>query len=220
MQMQNGEIKLKEYPDEFRCKGLHAEFVFSTIGLLYDKPYYGVTDDEIRDALSKGQLCSKLWLAEAYRCCVAGNKTVDALIVGGWIGTLSYILLQQNDNLLITSLDINPFCARSAAQINHGFSKSFAAITHDMYEYDRYEDFQVVINTSCEHIPDVRAWLDKLAKGTIVILQSNDYFVDEDHINCVSSIEEFKDKTLLSEVLYADSRNFGVYTRFMIIGKI
>ena len=43
----------------------------------------------------------------------------------------------------------------------------------------------LVVNTSCEHIADLRGWLDLLPKGTSVLLQSNDYFSEPTHINCV-----------------------------------
>ena len=40
-----------------------------------------------------------------------------------------------------------------------------------------------VINTSCEHIENFNEWYDKIPKGKIVILQTNNYF-DFEHVNC------------------------------------
>ena len=34
----------------------------------------------------------------------------------------------------------------------------------------------LIINTSCEHIADLRGWLALLPRGARVMLQSNDYF--------------------------------------------
>ena len=50
----------------------------------------------------------------------------------------------------------------------------------------------LIVNTSCEHIADLRGWLDLLPKGTNVLLQSNDYFSEPTHINCVESVEAFE----------------------------
>ena len=58
----------------------------------------------------------------------------------------------------------------------------------------------LVVNTSCEHIADVRGWLDMLPKGTRVLLQSNDYFAEPTHINCVASLDEFRAQAQLADV--------------------
>ena len=55
--------------------------------------------------------------------------------------------------------------------------------------YDDPTSPDLVINTSCEHLPDVRGWLDRLPAGMPVVLQSNDYFAEPEHTNCVASLE-------------------------------
>ena len=52
----------------------------------------------------------------------------------------------------------------------------------------------LVINTSCEHIADLPAWLSLLPRGTQVLLQSNDYFSEPTHINCVPTLEAFSEQ--------------------------
>lgn len=48
-----------------------------------------------------------------------------------------------------------------------------SSVTDDMYTYKYTED--IVINTSCEHIPDVDKWLSLVPAGTMVVLQSNNF---------------------------------------------
>lgn len=199
---------------------LDSRFIYDTIGLLYSPDLFHVRPDEIRDALSKGQLTSKIWLAK--KISIYCDKK-DILIVGGWIGTLTNIINQANYVHRITSSDINPVCERAALHINRD-AHNFTAITADMYlmDYTKYEK-RLIINTSCEHIPNVRAWLDKLPANTLVCLQSNNMFGVADHINCCNNIEEFKDKAMLKEILYEGQIITNEYVspphqRFMLIG--
>ena len=49
-------------------------------------------------------------------------------------------------------------------------------------------------------------------------VQSNNYFGEPDHLNCVSSLEEFKRQAPLSHVGYQGELELPNYTRFMLIG--
>ena len=81
-------------------------------------------------------------------------------------------------------------------------------------------DATCVINTSCEHIVDFDKWLDGIPDGMLVIMQNND-FDDEDHEHAegtVNSLEEFKEKLNLSEILYEGELALEEYNRYMLIG--
>ena len=51
-----------------------------------------------------------------------------------------------------------------------------------------------------------------------MILQSNDFFDVEEHINCVSSLTEFNEQTPMTTVLYQGELPLEKYTRYMRIG--
>jgi len=51
-----------------------------------------------------------------------------------------------------------------------------------------------------------------------LVVQSNNNYEHEEHINCVSSLEEFAEQTPMSIVLYAGELKLKNYTRFMRIG--
>lgn len=177
--------------------------------------------DEFRDMFSEGQLRSKLWLSEELAKHIDLTQKSIA-IAGSWFASLAFILLEdpKYKDLKITCIDIDKRCQDFLEYLpNEVERKSISGITKDMYEYSYIED--VVINTSCEHIPNLSAWLNKVPPGSLVVLQSNNFSAIKDHVNCVNSLDEFKAQAAdhISELCYAGEINLGVYTRYMIIFK-
>ncbi len=171
--------------------------------------------DEFRDMFSTGQLKSKEWATGVLAASLSGDENI--LIAGSWFGTLGMMLNRRLPNTKIKLLDIDPRCKKFIDHIAH-WNNNISTITADMYSYDYTED--VVINTSCEHIADLRAWLDLLPKGTKVLLQSNNNDKVDGHINCCKSTDEFVEKAGLSEVSYHGEYIMPMYTRYMILGKV
>ena len=75
-----------------------------------------------------------------------------------------------------------------------------------------------IINTSCEHIANFIEWYNKIPNGTLVVLQSNNYFEIKEHVNCVNNINEFIKIAPMSTLLYNGELELEKYTRFMLIG--
>ena len=75
-----------------------------------------------------------------------------------------------------------------------------------------------IINTSCEHIEKFTEWFNAILKDKLVVLQSNNYFEIDDHVNCVKDITEFKQQAPLSNIIYEGELELEKYTRFMLIG--
>jgi hypothetical protein len=78
----------------------------------------------------------------------------------------------------------------------------------------------LVINTSCEHLADVRGWLDMVPRGTFVALQSNDYVREPEHVSSVPNISAFKAQTRLARSVFEGQLPLKNYTRFMLIGAV
>ena len=79
--------------------------------------------------------------------------------------------------------------------------------------------FDLIINTSCEHMPyDMKdiIW----DKKSIYAFQSNNYMDVDGHVNIKQSMEEFKNSTGLNKIIFEGSLDFDKYTRFTIIGQI
>jgi len=173
------------------------------------------------DAFWSGQLKSKEWLIEALSMQFSvKDDPVSIEIHGGWVGVLASMLFQSSMPIKrITSLDIDPTCEPIATMMNKGeeIQGRFQAITGDMCNLISFVD--VVINTSCEHITQEQyeTWLGKRNDNQLLVLQSNNYIIDE-HIRPATSLEEFKEQSHIN-VLWAGELVLPLYTRWMIIGN-
>jgi hypothetical protein len=170
------------------------------------------------DAFWKGQLNSKLWLIENLKPFI--NKPVTVDIHGGWVGVLSSMLFQSGIPLkYVRSIDIDSTCEAIASMMNKGeeIQGRFCAVTADMCSVDSLAN--IVINTSCEHITQEQYnhWLDRVSLDSLLLLQSNDYQIEE-HIRTANSLEEFKQQSNV-QVLWSGELKLPLYTRWMIIGK-
>ena len=92
----------------------------------------------------------------------------------------------------------------------------------DMFAMKK-EEFQgceenIIINTSCEHIHNFSEWFSSLPSGFLVVLQSNNQFYSNQHVNCVVDLEEFIDQTPFQVDLFSGSLDLLDYTRFMRVG--
>ncbi len=178
---------------------------------LYDPVCSGyVSKDEMRDALSSGQLMSKKWLLNELTNCFPRK----ILVVGGWIGLLARAINESYPLYHADSLDLSAASTHVANQVLAGTGQ---AILADMYDYD-YTGYDCVINTSSEHIPDIASWLDLIDAGTTIVVQSNNARHVPDHVNCVDSVTELERSLNLSEILFAGELVFPMYTRYMVIG--
>lgn len=168
----------------------------------------------------KGQINSKIWLIEQLKD-FAPDTPSKIVIHGGWNGVLSSLLFNSDIQISnIVSVDIDPQCEEIASTINkrQEMEGRFKAVTADMTDYEY--DADIVINTSCEHITrgSYRRWLNLVPFNSLVVIQSNNYNDLEEHINCMSSLEEFEKSSKLN-ILKSETLKLPNYDRYMIIGS-
>lgn len=176
---------------------------------------------EIANAFNHKQVACKVWARDRL-VETLGGRFGHIAILGGWYGVLAAMLLEDPrfEIGLVESFDIDPSVAAVARTLNGASDGRFRATTGDMYNLDYAAlGADLIINTSCEHISDLRGWLDLLPPGTKVLLQSNDYFSEPTHINCVESVEAFERLAMLARVDFSGSLPMKKYTRFMLIGS-
>lgn len=179
-------------------------------------------DADLGTAFNHKQVGSKIWARDRLFESLGGEFN-HIVVLGGWYGVLSGMFFDDNrfEIGLIESVDIDPEVAKVAETLNVKAGERFRAITQDMYALDyKTSGADLVINTSCEHIADLPAWLSLLPHGTQVLLQSNDYFSEPTHINCVPTLEAFLEQTALGHFAFAGSLAMKNYTRFMVIGTV
>ncbi len=175
---------------------------------------------DIATAFNHKQVACKMWARDRLFDTL-GNHYERIWIAGGWYGVLAAMLLEDArfDIAEIASIDIDPAVAEVARTLVR--NTRFSAVTADMYKLDFATAApDLVINTSCEHIADLRQWLGLLPPMTPVLLQSNDYFSEPTHINCMESLDRFIAEAGLAQVLYAGELPQKNYTRFMLIGRV
>ena len=74
---------------------------------------------------------------------------------------------------------------------------------------------QVANNFSKENF---NKWYWSIPDGCLIILQSNNYKVIEEHVNCVSSLNEFKTHVMFDELVFEGELKLEKYIRYMLIG--
>jgi hypothetical protein len=79
-------------------------------------------------------------------------------------------------------------------------------------------DADVIINTSCEHITQDQydLWLSGVPQNSLLVLQSNNYIIDE-HVRPASSLDDFVKQSDIN-VKWKGQLELPNYTRYMLIG--
>lgn len=177
------------------------------------------SDDRYRtlESFWKGQIKSKIWLIEHLSTFINSEVTIE--IHGGWNGVLSSLLFQSGLPVKkIINIDIDYMCNSIACKMNQiEFQNGkFQHYSCDMLDFESSAD--VVINTSCEHLlqKDYDKWLSGISNNSLLVLQSNNYNIEE-HVRLAETMEEFKNQ---SNILCYRSMelNLPLYTRYMLIG--
>ena len=182
---------------------------------------------DIINSVNENQFASKEWLVKNLITFIDQEKLSSVCVLGGWYGLLAVMMSQEvSKDVRIDTVDCDPE------------SKKFGQAILDLSQYDninfRIEDaeswfherpklYDVIINTSCEHMePDEIRMMVKLKReDAIVCFQGNNYHRIQSHINTHNSLEEFVESLDLKQVLFKDSMPApgGEYDRYMVIGK-
>lgn len=199
----------------------------------------------LRDAYSQGQILSKNWLMKELKKIIEDPRdtTIDlgtVFLCAGWYGTLAVMLYESEIPITkIRSFDLDDEAWAIAETINRPYVMNewqFKAQTEDVHNInyndghnyltyrrdgevrDLYDVPNTIINTSCEHIDNFTEWYDSLPRSRLLILQTNDYEGIDDHVNCISSIDEFKEMCPMRDIKYEGVLNLDKYNRYMLIG--
>jgi len=211
------------------------------------KSFFVNNIDIDKDCFSRGQLQSKLWLVEELKKHDIDLGTVF-LCAGWYATLATMLFESGIKIDKIRSFDIDANCANIAETFNKKWfidDWRFKASTIDIMDFEWSEkpapsdstigNFyymteakgkqvqmkdcpDTIINTSCEHIHNFKEWYANIPEGKLVVLQSNDYFDVEEHVNCVNNVYEFKKMAPMTTLLYMGMRELPKYTRFMLIG--
>ena len=187
---------------------------------------------------SNGQLKSKTWLIQVLK-----EKNIldlgNVFVCAGWYGLLPYFLLNDTSFSIkqIFNFEIDSLSVQISEDLNRNFVKNdwkFKAVFKDIltlnYQSASFSTLKAngeaqdlivspntIINTACEHIQNFNKWYDLLPANKKIILQSNNFFESQDHVNCLNDLKDFKKQAPL-ELIYEGELVLEKYKRFMLIG--
>lgn len=189
-------------------------------------------------ALNDNQITCKRWLIDQLYLALGGSFG-SIFILGGWYGVLAALLLNDRRFTIrqVMSIDLDPDCEVIANSLNRSrrACDQFLAVTANAsaLPYPVHGDTtsqqiagklhtavpNLVINTSCEHMSPSERWYDQIPADMLLALQTNDYYSCDEHVNCVESLEAFKDQVPMQRTLFAGTLERRRYSRFMLIGQ-
>lgn len=208
------------------------------------KKFYREINLDLSDAFSRGQVQSKIWLVNELSKIKTDFNNI--IILAGWYGQLiKYFSKINYQQIRIVDID-KQACLASDDIFNLNLLENYKvkAVNQDInnlvlnkngYEL-LIENFKnteakifsqkflpdLIINTSAEHTTD--SWYNSIRfkeinSNPIVVIQSNNLFDIEDHVNCVHSVDHMKKKFPMKEILYEGEIQLQGYKRFMLIGR-
>lgn len=188
------------------------------INSLY-QPGISLSADKLRDALSEGQLSSKLHLLNCLeKVKNSFHEIENTHYLACWHGLIAKWI--NEDNLIKVSkgnylVDIDKEAVKLARQIN--FSVDYVGVVEDILFYKNYSSRDAIVNTSCEHFS--YEWLENIPQGCLMILQSSNLEHCE-HVNKETSLNDFAKNVNLRFIIHGDEILLSNgSTRFTLIGE-
>ena len=176
-------------------------------------------NSDLLDSFSPNQFKSKERIIKHIRDQLILRTDSEIVILGGWYGSILIPAFKEVKRITLIDKDEKVISIAKNRLFNHYKNVDF--ITSDVFHNDRkgrIQNADLIINPSCEHMPSMKKL--ELDSNAHFAFTSNNMYDIEGHINCVSSIEEFKwqlpdNAKILKEDRIVDDRG----TRFILIGK-
>jgi hypothetical protein len=209
-------LSLQYYPSE-------KKYIDKLVQVIIENP-----DLNWKDALSRNQIKSKLWLIDKMNELKVLPKRrpgllvdpTNVLLVGGWVGILPFLADMKGKFLdTVTNIDIDETVHSASMMLNSDTVSTFRTNGKDVRELNiaKYSK-PIVIDTIVEHFEDHGEWVKTLPATATVVLQGNDMFDVPEHVNCHKTLEEFIESCGLNNIIWAGELNLYKCTRYMAIG--
>lgn len=218
-------------------KNIDFELLYNVLTVAKDYPELA---DDLLDSFSNNQFASKGALLKAIDHLKILDSASTVVIWGSWYGSVLIPMLASKVKKVI-SIDLDDRPLQIAKNQLFKKFKNVDYICDDVFYTHRnqYLETNLIINTSCEHMLPMKDWpwfsvgaiegdrkhgegykTPKLSSNCYFAFQSNNMFGIEGHINCVNSLEEFKNQMpARAKILYEEEVEDTRGTRYMLIGK-
>ena len=202
---------------------------------IYKDSQYNQEEDlyrsyDIMNAINDPQMDSKQWLVNNLLPFLDKEYTYfdvrDILVLGAWYGVTSILLREHLDpSVKVWNIDSDQECIYFSHALKRGIPgcENNISVTADAAEYffDNADAYQVIINTSCEHMDqdDIDLMLRVKNNETVVCLQNNNFHKEPEHINTYNSVDEFADSLNIHVLWKGTLKPSDEYERYMVIGR-
>ena len=196
-------------------------------------------EKSLLDSFSHNQIGAKTALLNAVDNLDILTEESTVVIWAGWFGSVLIPKLATRVKKIV-NIDLDEETTKIAK--NHLMTDftNVEYICDDVFNTyrDVYLNTNLIINTSCEHMPPMKDWkwfgagalsndedtsvfkTPKLPNECYFAFQSNNMFGIEGHVNCVNSLQEFKDQMPeRAEILFEEEIEDTRGTRYMLVGK-
>jgi hypothetical protein len=179
-------------------------------------------NSDLLDSYSPNQFKSKEILINHIKNLNILNSNSEITILGGWYGSILIPSFKSIKRITLIDIDKNIISIAKNRLFNHYKNVDF--ITSDVFHKNRYGrimNANLIINTSCEHMKPMKELEPLKNSKSYFAFQSNNMFDIPTHINCVNTIDEFKEQLpnnakIMIEDYITDDRG----TRFLLIGQL
>ena len=220
----------------FHNNTVDTTFLYDVLSVIKESPEL---EYSLIDSFSNNQLAAKTALANAVNNLNILDSKSTVAIWGAWYGSVLIPTL-ANRVKKITCIDLDEEPLKIAKNKLFSNYTNINYICDDIFKTyrDVYLDTNLIINTSCEHMLPMKEWKwfgagamsgdadtsvfrnPKLNDNCYFAFQSNNMFGIEGHINCVNSLQEFKEQMPeRAEVLFEEEVEDTRGTRYMLVGK-
>ena len=178
---------------------------------------------DIINSVNDNQLKNKEWLVDTLLPHIDQDNLTRVVILGSWYGLTSLMLSRRlSEKIEIRNIDSDIEASIIGKQLTRGIDGNIQ-FTHDdagEYFFEKSDKFQLIINTSCEHMEqdDLSLIISMKPRDTLICFQSNNYDSVQSHINTHPSLESFVESLGLYKVLHSETLKMENYDRYMVIG--
>ena len=179
-------------------------------------------NSDLLDSFSPNQFKSKERLIEMIREQLILKTESEIVIFGGWYGSILVPAFKEVKRITLLDKDREVISIAKNRLFNHYKNVDF--LDEDVFEWapssSRIKKTDLIINTSCEHMPPMKELKFNWGTEAHFAFTSNNMYNIEGHVNCVSCLDEFKEQLpdnarVISEDEISDERG----RRFLIVGK-
>lgn len=178
--------------------------------------------ERIKNASTVSQSQSKMWLVSELS--KLNLKLDNVAILGGWFAHIITPLLIED---LRVGRIFNYEIDRDVKDLSYKFNNRY--INPERFKTKERDvmmtpvhsiNFDLVINTSCEHMFNMSHFKKLNDLNCVYALQSTDDDQYDDHINCIENEDELVRQSELNLIYFKGRKKLeNGMTRFMVIGK-